>query len=249
LGRIDVAEKLPNLDVKELTIAKRRLAEFQRQVIAKLDNYRGRMMELYNIEQLSSADDIAFWRGEVANLISIYEGEDHDLADLSQVQRQLDLVERHFRMLNDMNRTDLELAELLTQCFVETNMAFADDAPPLDAESVYEGIYERVLMERKALAETWMEMNVPALDEICKYTAVEAQQTKSRLESRPAYLAESQVDLVKMASESCRARLDELEVEGLLVRYQVMSNDNKRRFLEAIFHDVLEVGVELRRGQ
>jgi len=249
LGRIDVAEKLPNLDVKELTIAKRRLAEFQRQVIAKLDNYRGRMMELYNIEQLSSADDIAFWRGEVANLISIYEGEDHDLADLSQVQRQLDLMERHFRMLNDMNRTDLELAELLTQCFVETNMAFADDAPPLDAESVYEGIYERVLMERKALAETWMEMNVPALDEICKYTAVEAQQTKSRLESRPAYLAESQVDLVKMASESCRARLDELEVEGLLVRYQVMSNDNKRRFLEAIFHDVLEVGVELRRGQ
>lgn len=234
--KLQSADNLSGVDRKELAATKQRLAAFQNEITTTLDKHFNRMMDLYDIEQLDSADDIAFWRNEVADLIILNDGEEQDLSDLIQVQQQLDLIERHFRLFSDMSQTDSELAKLVEHCVQETEVMFSEDAPPLQAGRIYDGIYQKIRQERKVLAKRWIEKNLPDMESIRELDASEAQRVKSRLEALPVYLSESEESSVRQALVSCEERLDELEVEGLLARYSALSPKNRRRFLEAVSH-------------
>ena len=61
-----------------------------------------------------------------------------------------------------------------------------------------------------------------------------ANRVRVGLQSPPAVLSEKQVTLVHEAVASCVRRLDELEVEGLLVRFRALSAENKEAFLDRV---------------
>ena len=68
-------------------------------------------------------------------------------------------------------------------------------------------------------------------------TSMEAQSVinlKSRLVNMPAYLSANQQQQVMQVIEVCNKRLNELEVEGLIAQFEVMSEDNKRAFIASL---------------
>lgn len=117
-----------------------------------------------------------------------------------------------------------------------------DGDPPLDAKTLYDTMFQKALEVRERKAAKWMEANVPALGDITHLSASEVQHVRSRLLAPPVFLSDLQASLVRQVVEACDARLDDLEVDGLLARYQTLSSKNKKRFLEAVFRDALSLG-------
>lgn len=249
LERLQSAEKSSQIRRADLSEARRKLARFQQDVRAMLNDYDRRSAAVSQITQLDSLDRLAYWRSQVNELIAAYDGEQQDVEKLLQVQKQLELLEKHSELLSDPSLTDDALVTRLHQCLAEMKQGFVSNAPILDVDLIYKGLYETVSTERKKKAATWMKLNMPVLEEIHCLTASEAHQLKTKLLARPAYLSRTQESLVQQALGACDARLDELEVEGLLARYRSLSPKSRALFLEAIYQDFRQASTDLPRIQ
>ena len=92
---------------------------------------------------------------------------------------------------------------------------------------IYASIRQLTLQNRVLLASNWMESNIPSLKEVTSMEAQSVINLKSRLVNMPAYLSANQQQQVMQVIEVCNKRLNELEVEGLIAQFEVMSEDNK----------------------
>lgn len=218
----------------EVKDAMRTLVTFQKKCQEQQVRHQQRAEEVFAIQTISSFSELANWRTEVALLMSIFEGHDKDLEDLRMVQRQLDLIESHFRKLDDESLSEFDLKVLFQRCLDECEQAFGDDDPPLDNESIYGCIKEHTIAKRRKLAEEWMMRVVPEQPKILGFTASAAIELRNRLMKKPAVLSDKEMEIVNYAIAACERRIDELEVEGLLAKFNSMSDDNKRSFIAKI---------------
>ncbi|AEG14187.1 hypothetical protein Desku_0571 [Desulfofundulus kuznetsovii DSM 6115] len=233
-GRLEKAKKRTDIAQGDVEAAARKLVDFQQACKEQLVQYQERTANVYNIKDITSLSDIAYWRGEVASLILIYEGQEKDVEDLKLVQKQLDLVERHYRQLDDESLNEEEFEAACKRCIEENNNEFSDDAPPLDNELVYNGLIKTIRANRERAALEWMQHNVPDPQAIAGFDASMAMEYKTRLQKMPRVLSAQQVKIVREALAACERRLDELEVEGLLAKFQALSEENKKMFLRKL---------------
>lgn len=218
----------------EVKDASRALAVFQKGCQEQQARHHQRAQDVYAIETISSFSELANWRNEIASLIKIFEGFEKDVEDLRLVQRQLDLIENHIRKLDDESLNYTDFITLFKKCFDECELAFGDDDPPLDNESIYGCFKENIMIKRRKLAEEWMMRVVPDRAKISGLTASAAIELKNRLIKKPAVLSDEQMEIVHHAVAACEQRIDELEVEGLLAKFNSMSDENKRSFITKI---------------
>ena len=170
----------------------------------------------------------------MAALLSVYDGRETDVQDLKLIQKQLDLVETHYHWLQDKSLSEEAFEEVYQKCVTETENAFDGDVPPLDNEMIYASIRQLTLQNRVLLASNWMESNIPSLKEVTSMEAQSVINLKSRLVNMPAYLSATQQQQVMQVIEVCNKRLNELEVEGLIAQFEVMSEDNIRAFIASL---------------
>jgi hypothetical protein len=220
----------------EVSDAKNMLAQFQRKCFDQVDRNKQRLVDIYDIQEVNNISQISTWKQEVALLIKIFEG-DKNIEDLILVQQQLELLENHFNILDNPELDDKQFQIVLQQCQNETEMLF-EDGPPLDSEAIYSSIYESLQEKRKRLATIWMKNHVPSLQDIKQYDATKALQTIASLQKRPKYLSANQVSEVKQVIEACENIIDELEVEGLYVKFQGMSEKNQKAFVKKIVSQI-----------
>ena len=238
-GRTQTALDLSDVSLGELNVAAERLRQFEQKIHDALVKHNARRQAVYRIDELDSSELIRYRQGEVTALIALFEGDDEAIAGLNKVQKQLHLMEKHFSLLNDRNLSGEELKGLYEKCLAETrSCTFSGEPPPLDVDVIYDRMYTKVRKELEVRALHWMRQNVPAIEGIRRFTAREAQETKIRLAAKPTYLSREQLSLVQQALQACEERLDELEVEGLLARYNALSKEAKRRFVEAVLREL-----------
>ena len=236
----DYAQKLVEAEQRTQIVrgdighARESLVKFQEACQSQLAKYRERIEAVYNTEQITSLNDIASLRNEVAALLSVYDGRETDVQDLKLIQKQLDLVETHYHWLQDKSLSEEAFEEVYQKCVTETENAFDGDVPPLDNEMIYASIRQLTLQNRVLLASNWMESNIPSLKEVTSMEAQSVINLKSRLVNMPAYLSANQQQQVMQVIEVCNKRLNELEVEGLIAQFEVMSEDNKRTFIASL---------------
>ena len=216
----------------EVTDAKKMLAQFQRKCLEQVDRNKQRLVDIYDIQEVNSISQISTWKQEVALLKKIFE-DDKNIEDLILVQQQLELIEDHFNILDDSELDDKQFQRILKQCQQKTDMFFDND-PPLDTEAIYGSIYESLQEKRKGLATIWMKNHVPSLKDVKQYDVTKALQTIASLQKRPKFLSTDQVSEVKQVIEACENLIDELEVEGLYVKFQGMSEKNQKAFIKKI---------------
>lgn len=244
LKKAEAKTSLMSNDIYEATV---KLKQFQDDCKNQILLHQKRMASVYNIEDLSSLSDIAFWRQEVAALILIFEGQIKDIEDLKLVQSQLDLIESHFRILDNENLTEEEFRFVIERCQREIEEFFIDDDPPLDCELIYEKLIQGIKEKRESIAQQWMKRNVFCTDIIAEYDAPKSMECKNRLGNMPSLLSEEQKNIVYDCISACEKRLDELEVEGLIIRFNALSEKNKTFFLKklgAYVQKILDFNVE-----
>lgn len=190
-------------------------------------------MAVYN-RQVRNLGDLRDFESEVMALRRLFEGEDDDLGDLAMVQRQLALLDVHYRQLDSDMLSGAEFEALLKRCIEETEAEFGDDAPPLDTDMLYSGIAATIKARRRQQADAWISANVPDASSLQNMSADEALKIRRALLATPRLLNDQQALLVRKAIKACDRRLDALEVEGLVARYERLAEESKRAFLERI---------------
>ncbi|MGB4043330.1 MAG: hypothetical protein WBK18_05480, partial [Thermacetogeniaceae bacterium] len=144
------------------------------------------------------------------------------------------IIERHYQQLDNDMLTEEEFEAVCRRYKEENDNAFGDDAPPLDNEIIYNSIKKCIAEKRERTSSEWMLRNAIDINEIYKLDAARALQCKTRLQKIPPFLSDQQVKAVNEMIKACDKRLDELEVEGLVEKFNAMSEDNKRNFLRKI---------------
>lgn len=220
--------------LEELKIPLGKIQAFNDKCKEQISYYQSRVNRIFNIDVISSLSDIANWRAEIAALIIIYEGDPHNIEDLKLVQKQLDLLESHLKIIDNDSLNEKEFMDLCNQCKLEIEKEFSDDVPPLDNELIYAGIINTILSKREEKANDWMKRNVPDFKIIPRLEASKAIEIKMRLLTMPPILSIQQVRLANTALEACEKRLDELEIEGLLAKFEALSEENKKIFINRI---------------
>jgi hypothetical protein len=242
---LNEAKKRTDLVKDEINTAAKKLAHFQQQCKEQLAYYQERMNKVFNLEEIASLSDLVNWRAEIASLIQIYEGQEQNVQDLKLVQKQLDLMEIHYKQIDNDDLSEEEFENVCKQCMEENENAFSGDAPPLDNELIYGSIIKIIKTKRERIAAEWVRYNVPGLSVIAGFNAEKAMECKDRLQRMPRLLSANQKMLVHRALQACEDRLDELEIEGLLVKFQAMSTRNKYAFLKKISSFIREIIKEI----
>lgn len=232
--RLKKAKQMRDIDQDDVEKAAEKLADFRKACQNQLILYKERTVNIYNIKEITSLSDIANWRGEIASLIQIYEGQEKDVEDLKLVQKQLDLVELHYRRLAQEDLDEEEFQAACKRCKEENDHEFSDDAPPLDNELIYGSLIKDIRAKREQAAAEWMQRNIPDPKIIARFDALTVMQFKARLQKMPRLLSADQVKTVREALAACERRLNELEVEGLLAKFRELSEENKKMFLSKI---------------
>lgn len=181
--------------------------------------------------EIKTLADIHALQTEMITLRQLFEGHEDDLRDFGMIQRQLDAFQASYRRLDSNDLSESELQALLGECAKETARIFGDDAPPLDNDGAYEGMARTIRARRQRDAEAWIRAHVPREDAVYRADAQQALEIRTRLRAAPRYLAPKQMDIVKRALEACEERLDELEVDGLVFKYEALSEPGKQTFL------------------
>lgn len=218
----------------ELEKAIEKLKQFHQSCQYQIHEHSIRAANIYEHRQIMNATDITYWREEAASLIRVFEGQEKDIEDLKLVLRQLELTEKHYNALNDLELIDAELISLLEKCKKELKEAFEDDVPPLDSELIYEDIMKSIREQRSAIAKEWIEKIITETEKIKNSNAQQVLEIKRYLMNGPSVLNVAQRDLVNRWIEACESRLDELEVEGLYAKFNELSEKNKRIFLNKL---------------
>ncbi|WP_242848798.1 hypothetical protein [Syntrophomonas palmitatica] len=235
--QLDEARLRTDIVDRDIADAKSILARFQKGCLDQVERNKERLGKVYEIEEIDSLGQITAWKQEVNILIKIFES-DKDNEDLVLVQKQLDLLERHFHVLDDSELDDKEFLRLLHQCEQETLEQFDGDDPPLDNDAIYASISKSLQGKRSSLAKIWMEAHLPELKDIKEYDAAKALQTIASLQKRPKLLSNDQVKEVKKMIVACEIRIDELEVDGLLAKFDKLSDRNKKAFINKIENQI-----------
>lgn len=230
------AHKRTDLARGELEVAIAKLKKFYEECKAQICSYQKRLSSLYNIEELNTLSEITYWQKEAASLRSIFEGQDRNTEDISLVQKQLDLIQNHFERLNDLSLSEEIFEQIFIKCSYETKAFFTDDDPPLDYDFIYNGMKEAIRTTREAKAKEWIEQNLSPIQEIKLYDSQRAMSTKNRLLNMPPVLALQKINKVKDAINACDDRIDQLEVDGMLTRFESLTDRSKEQFLSRVSH-------------
>jgi (p)ppGpp synthase/HD superfamily hydrolase len=123
---------------------------------------------------------------------------------------------------------------LYEKCFEEAEGLFEDDVPPLDNELIYGGMKEIIQAKRKSIADDWLQRSVPTGKQIGTFNATQANQCRKTLNNAPPVLSGPQIMEVNTAITACETRLDDLEVEGVMAKFNSLSESNKKAFVALI---------------
>ena len=232
-NRLVEASNRTDLARDDIEKADSKLNTFQERCKEQINTHQERLANIYNIESID-VNEISYWKNEAKSLMAVFVGQDIDIEDLSQVIKQLDLIEKHSEALNNVTLSNDDFEGIVKSCYSETEAAFLDDDPPLDYQKIYESMVHTSRATREAKAHQWMKQNMPNLKDIEKYDSQQAISTKARLQNTPAVLTSEQVETVNSAILACDNILDNLEVEGMVARFESLSAKNKDSFIRKI---------------
>ncbi|HOU24283.1 MAG TPA: hypothetical protein PKW05_07600 [Anaerolineae bacterium] len=226
------ARGLPD-SVTNLASMTAELSKLSRACARHRDDLRRRALAVFNAEP-ATLQEVRELETRIRSLRVLLEGYQDDVSDLDLVLRQLDRAQVDYRNLDSSNAADAEFDELVVGCLRQMADAFPGDVPPLDSELLYAGLLAEIRGHRQQKAEDWIRDNVPPSRTIEQANAETTLAMKNRLQGMPAFLSPTQKKVVRTALTACDKRLDALEVDGLVAKYEALSPEAQKTFLSRI---------------
>ena len=216
-------------DILEL---RTRVESFKKSAQKILESHKSRAAKIDN-SQIKKPEDIEGLLAELRALFSVFDGCQVDLGNFTIYQKWLQRFDEDAGRLDDSNLTPAAFSKLAKSLAKEAKTAQTDDDElPWDIEETYEILFETIQARRETAAEKWLAENVPTKKTISALEAREAQRLKIFLQSSPAFLSKEQIKKMEDALSACEARLDDLQVDGLLAKFETLSDAAKREFMK-----------------
>jgi len=210
-----------------------KLAQFNQTCAEHREQLKARALQVYNAE-IRTLNDIRDLYQEVTALRQLFDGQEQDVSDFESIRLQLEILESSYRQLDSNDLSDSEFDALIKERIAATEAEFGSEGPPLDNEASYQGIAQTIRARRRRAANDWLKNNLPEEEALLRATAEDILEVRGRLQNAPRLLEADQLKAVKAAIDTCNQRLDSLEVDGLVAKYQVLSDNSKRTFLRRI---------------
>jgi hypothetical protein len=183
--------------------------------------------------EIKTPEDIAPLQTELRALSSIFDGCANDVSDFSVLQKWLQRFEQDVSRLRGPDLTPDDFRKLAKVISKEAKGAQTDDDElPWDIEETYEQLVQVVENGRNTLASEWMAAHVPNKKKIEALEARDAQRLRTFLQVPPTVLTKEQLKKVEEAVVACEVRLDEMQVDGLLAKFESLSDTAKREFIK-----------------
>ncbi len=222
------------ISVMKLNETWERAQKLKKSCEAQLKAHKERAEAIWQ-QQLNSIDDVRQTEQEVRALITLYDGLEADLADFRIMHRVLTLVEENYEHMNSLAISASELEQRYERAIQNVKGVLKeDDEIPWSIEETFTKLKEKIEKKRREKAQEWMKQNVPTLDRITTMRAEEIKHFRRQLNTPPPYLAHQDLDKVRLTLEACSKRLDDLEVEGLVARFEELSLEAQREFLRRV---------------
>lgn len=182
---------------------------------------------------VSEPKDISTLLAELRALFGLFDGCQKDLADFSVLHKWLQRFEEDIAKLDDQSLTPADFTKLARSMVKEAKAAQTDDDElPWDLEETYGHLVAFKQTQRESASATWITNNIPAKKTIASLEARDAQRLSRLLQAAPVFLSKEQAKKVEEAVKACEARLDELEVDGLLAKFEALSDTGKKQFMK-----------------
>ena len=233
-GDLQLAREQTVVGRHEIDDIASKLEGFLRSCADQIQQHKSKASSIYDHRNIACLADISAWRTEVIEFARIFSGHEKDIQDFRQVVKQLELFEKHYGRLDNNDLTDEEFSIVFEECQQELIDSFPNDSPPLDSELTYKDIMNHIGQKRDDLASAWVKTALRKTHRIEILDAVEVLYIKRQLERMPAVLSKEQRSRIETEIGVCDRRLDELEVEGLLAKFDAFSKSNKIAFLKKL---------------
>ncbi len=209
-----------------------RVETFKKSAQKILEGHKSRAAKIDN-SQIEKPEDIEGLLAELRALFSIFDGCQVDLGNFAIYQKWLQRFDDDVGRLDDSTLTPAAFTKLAKSLAKEAKAAQTDDDElPWDIEETYESLMKAIQAKREKAAEEWLTEHIPTKKSISALEARDAQRLKTSLQSSPAFLSKEQLKKVEEALSACEARLDDLQVDGLLAKFETLSDAAKREFMK-----------------
>ncbi|OQB76590.1 MAG: hypothetical protein BWX92_01653 [Deltaproteobacteria bacterium ADurb.Bin135] len=222
-----------SITIPQLDSTASRIRNLRDRCQKQLDADKERGEQLWN-SYISRMGDISDILREVVTLRDLYEGQEKDLEDFKTIESCLRMMSDHFQEYSSLQLKDEEQIDIFATCLSKAKDVFDNEELPWDIEETYNKLLDTCKMQRREQATRWIEASVPASSAILTLDAVNVNQIRAKMQNPPAYLSEDDLIKVHAAITLCDKRLDELDVDGLVVKFQGLSEKAKAIFLERI---------------
>jgi hypothetical protein len=206
-----------------------KLQTFKSNCTHQIQQHRQRFMQLQDVE-FTDFQSIRDCRRGVMDLMAIYAGEGGNLEDeLRDMSQELMTLERDLTVWADLTIPNDELKSMIRQRIIECEDC--EDAIWTTKET-YGRLADHILNERQHAADQWMAKVCTSPTSIAVMRPEECQLLLQRLGTIPPYVDGAHATVVSQLCKSAENRLDQLEVEGLLIRFRSMPPPLQKEFLE-----------------
>lgn len=222
-----------------------RVDNFMRDCYNKIKSIEERLKVLRQTEACKSFKELENMWTEAAVLITLFNSKQREIAELNTIQSEIEVIKRHYLQLEDMGLDPTQFISSFTSCRREVNSLF-EEPPLINTDDIYASVKKAIIEKREGMALVWMNDEVPDIKLIRDYEATNITNLIDTLKNPPKLLNKKQLSQVNSTLKRAEERASEIEVDTMLVRFNNMSSENKKKFLVKIY-DFLKANLsELR---
>jgi hypothetical protein len=209
-----------------------RVEAFKKSAQKILEGHKSRAAKIDN-SQIEKPEDIEGLLAELRALFSVFDGCQVDLGNFAIYQKWLQRFDGDSARLDDSTLTPAAFTKLAKSLAKEAKATQTDDDElPWDIEETYETLMQAIQAQREATAAQWLAEHVPSKKNISALEARDVQSLRTPLQTAQALLSKDQTKKVDEAVAACEVRLDDLQVDGLLAKFEALSNSAKKEFMK-----------------
>ena len=227
-----LTEAYSHVHSSDLLDLRSKVEAFKKNAESILKTHRSRAATIEN-SQIRNADDISALLVTLRTLSSIFDGCNSDLDNFAIYQKWLLRFDGDVNRMNNESLAPAGFSKLGRSLTKEAKAAQTDeDELPWDIEGTYKSLITDIQSKRETATADWVNTHVPSTKQLATLEARDALRLKALLQTPPAFLAKEQVKRLKDAIAACDARLDYLQIDGLIAKFESLSRAAKREFLK-----------------
>jgi hypothetical protein len=219
------------IDLSQLTNARERVAAFQQELKIAESQQKKRAEKLWNTNELSIAN-LEPLVNEADELINIYEGLENDLETFRLMRRILGSYNEVYNKLQDRNLTWDEFRSRLDILSSEMSETFIDEEPPWDIDKTIKEFAGGISQHREKESKDWINSIESKLEDIQNSSASETDRIYQVAQHPPAVLTDADKKRLDEARIVIDRRIENIAVDVLIVRFNNLSEDSKKIFLQ-----------------